>query len=61
MKCDKCKNEFAAGNQTDGTPNGVGFEMADGTIITLCNRCIKKLGSLEQEDKYKFFDELFKE
>lgn len=62
IKCDKCKNTFAAGNKADGTPNGVGFQLQDGRVINLCADCISKLGRLKEtddEDGFKaFFNEL---
>lgn len=58
MKCDKCKKEFIPGNKADGTPNGVGFELQDGSVITLCAACLMKLGSLDEKGKDKFFKEL---
>ena len=58
MKCDKCKKEFTSGNRADGTPNGVGFELQDGSVITLCAACLMKLGSLDGKGKDTFFREL---
>lgn len=40
MKCDMCGKEFEPGNRPDGTPNGVGFELSDGSRITACSDCI---------------------
>lgn len=54
MKCDKCKKVFYFGNHSDGTPNGIAFETADGTI-TLCRDCIIKLGALDEKSKAEFF------
>ena len=48
IKCDKCDNMFISGNSANGLPNGVGFQMQDGKVITLCQRCIMKLGKLKE-------------
>ena len=40
MKCDICGKEFEAGNRPDGIPNGVGFVLGDGRIITACSDCV---------------------
>lgn len=58
MKCDKCKKEFKAGNRADGLPNGVGFEMEDGTVITLCAECLMELGKLDDKGKEEFFNKI---
>lgn len=47
LKCDKCERVFISGNGSDGLPNGVGFEMQDGTVKTLCKACIMELGRLK--------------
>ena len=44
MKCDKCGREFEPGNRPDGIPNGVGFVIKDGRVITVCAECIIKNG-----------------
>lgn len=56
MKCDNCKKEFVAGNRGDGIPNGVGFQMKDGTVITLCAECIIELGKLNDKGRKEFFN-----
>ena len=50
MKCDKCGKEFDAGNRPDGRPNGVGFQMEDGSVINYCADCLTQLG---EEKKMK--------
>lgn len=40
MICIKCGREFQEGNRPDGLPNGVGFQMEDGSIISCCTECI---------------------
>lgn len=57
--CDKCNKAFEAG-ETNGLPNGVGFELANGKIITLCAECIERLGALDQQGRESFIDELAK-
>jgi len=56
MKCDNCKKGFVAGNRADGIPNGVGFQMTDGTLITLCAECIIELGKLNDKGRKEFFE-----
>lgn len=43
---------------TNGLPNGIGFELEDEKVITLCQDCIIKLGALDDKGKYAFFKEL---
>lgn len=58
MKCDNCKKGFVAGNRADGIPNGVGFQMKDGTVITLCADCIIELGRKSHKGRKEFFENL---
>lgn len=58
MKCDNCKKEFEAGNRADGLPNGIGFELQDGTLITLCAECLMELGKLDDKGKEEFFNKI---
>lgn len=44
MKCVECGKEFEPGNRPDGLPNGIGFELEDGTILNYCADCLIKLG-----------------
>ena len=44
MKCQSCGREFEAGNRPDGLPNGVGFQLEDGSVISCCTECIIKKG-----------------
>jgi len=57
MKCDSCGNEFSVGS-SNGMPNGISFELHDGRLVTLCQKCIMKLGSLKDEEKEDFFNSL---
>ena len=64
--CDKCGNYIS---QTlirpDGVPNGVGFELENCRVITLCADCIKDLGRLkalgDQAGIDAFFDDIARE
>ena len=38
--CDFCGKKFYEGRRTDGLPNGVGFELEDGTIVQCCCECL---------------------
>ena len=38
--CTVCGREIIPGTRPDGLPNGVGFELEDGTIIPVCDECI---------------------
>lgn len=40
IKCDYCGSDIKPGNRPSGEPNGVGFELGDGSIITMCYHCI---------------------
>ena len=51
IKCDKCGNIFISGNTPNGLPNGVGFQMQDGRVITLCQACIMEIGKLKEAGK----------
>lgn len=44
MKCNECGKEFYPGNRIDGLPNGVGFQLEDGTIYNVCCECVMKIG-----------------
>lgn len=48
IKCDKCGNTFISGNTSNGLPNGLGFQMQDGRVITLCQGCIMEIGKLKE-------------
>ena len=61
MKCDGCGKEFKHGNYIDGTPNGMGFQLEDGRLITLCRGCIIKLGMMSEEHKNEFFKKILGE
>ena len=41
IKCDMCEKYFPIGKRADGTPNGVGFHLEDGSVINVCSSCIE--------------------
>lgn len=47
IKCDKCGNMFISG-ETNGLPNGLGFQLQDGKLINLCQACIIEQGKLKE-------------
>ncbi len=49
IKCNECGKVIIPGNDENGIPHGVGFEMAGGRIINVCSECIIKKGR-EMED-----------
>lgn len=57
IKCNKCGKIFKPGN-ADGLPNGVGFEMKDGTVINVCRECLSSVGMMNEEERDRFFKEL---
>ena len=46
ITCNECGKEINPGN-TNGLPNGVGFELEDGTIYNVCLDCMMT-GSLDK-------------
>lgn len=58
MKCDKCGKNFEAGSRPNRTPNGVGFELKDGTTIRMCSECLM---SIPAENGEKWLDKFAKE
>lgn len=64
MICDKCKKELKNEtilNYIRGFPNGVTWELKNGQELTLCTKCIKKLGSLNEIETKNFFKEIAEE
>ena len=61
IKCDRCGNTFISGNTSNGLPNGVGFQLQDGRVITLCQRCIMELGKLKEAGDEAAFKSFWKE
>ena len=54
MNCNRCKKDFERGNRPDGLPNGVGYELEDGTFIHMCTDCIIDLGGLVLDESIEF-------
>lgn len=53
IKCDCCGNKFIAGNDSRGLPNGVGFELDDGTLVNVCRLCLMNKSKLDNFLKEK--------
>ena len=47
--CDECGKEIKPGN-TNGMPNGVGFELEDGKIISICQSCLIEMGKKAKKE-----------
>lgn len=48
IKCNMCGKLFRSGNDPEtGLPNGVGFQLEDGSIYNMCCECICKVGDEE--------------
>ena len=43
IKCDECGEYFFPGHRADGTPNGIGLVMEDGTVHNACADCLGKI------------------
>lgn len=54
IKCDACGHRFTPGN-TNGLPNGVGFQGKDGKVITLCQKCLLEVGALKSDSERDAF------
>lgn len=50
IKCNKCGKKFKNGN-TNGLPNGLGFQLHSGEVLNLCRDCIIELGTIKNEKK----------
>ncbi len=51
IKCNECGKEISP-VETNGLPNGVGFELEDGTIWNVCAECLVKISeTLERVGK----------
>lgn len=44
IRCNECGRLFSSGHNSNGLPNGVGFELEDGNIYNICIDCIIKKG-----------------
>lgn len=52
IKCDMCGKGFPVGNTPCGIPNGVSFDLSDGSRITACAECVMRVG-----ENPKYLDE----
>lgn len=52
IKCNMCGKEIIPGNDENGLPNGVGFQLENGKIINACLECIAKTS-----ENPEYFDE----
>ena len=59
IKCCKCGNHFKIGN-TNGLPNGIGFQLDNGKLVNVCQKCITELGTLSEAERTEWFNELKK-
>ena len=56
--CNKCGKKIKNGN-SNGLPNGLGFQLQTGEVINLCQKCIIELGSIKDPNEQdKFFNEI---
>ena len=44
IQCNECGKKFFPGNDEEGLPNGVGFQLQDGSIYNICKDCLIKKG-----------------
>ena len=58
MKCDKCGKSFKPGNQPNGIPNGIAFQMDDGAMVTVCAECV---ASFATDEGKRWLDKLDEE
>ena len=56
IKCDECGKFFEVGNRPDGIPNGIGFEMEDGTVYNVCSQCIMSMTPERAEEIAKMIN-----
>lgn len=40
IECNVCKRKFSPGNRPDGLPNGLGFQLEDGSVFNMCADCL---------------------
>ena len=48
IRCSLCGKKITPGNRKDGCPNGVGFQLEDGTLINACAECLEDEDRLEK-------------
>lgn len=56
--CDECGKSFTPGNDKNGIPNGVGFQLTDGTVLNVCRDCIEMIGEMEEPEASKLIKDL---
>ena len=56
-KCKKCGKRYPI-IMGDDIPAMVGFQMEDGKVYNICKRCLMELGSMDDDEREQFFDEL---
>ena len=59
-KCMDCGERVPIGNDKDGIPNMVGFQMEDGKVINICSKCISKVGQMPEAEREKYFDDMLR-
>lgn len=52
IKCDYCGSTFKQGNRPDGYPNGVGFQLQNGSLINICYHCVCTLPTNTKMQKW---------
>ena len=57
IKCDKCGKYFEFGNKPCGIPNGIGFQLEDGTVYNMCAECIMSLTPEKAEEIAKLIEQ----
>ena len=57
-KCDSCGRRYPLGLGLKGLPTMLGFVQKDGRTINVCQNCIMKVGTMNQEEKDEFFEKL---
>ena len=53
IRCNKCGKEFEVGNRPNGLPNGVGFQLEDGSVYAFCADCLIEMGMKKLEETYE--------
>lgn len=56
IRCDECGKRITPGTRTDGLPNGIGFQLADGSTYNACTECLIRKGEDDAERKHEETD-----
>lgn len=56
--CDMCGSTFKDGNNIFNEPNGLAFVIPKCGTVTLCNKCVKKVGEMSDLEKELYLDEV---